>query len=375
MVYRTLIIGLEVAKYRSLFENNIKICRYLEDAPTLYDYEIIVLFSEGLTYSSLASGKKPEFDLFFSNGGILVLSPNEPVPLDVFPGFEFDNMIFKGGEVINPNKKHMLSRIFEKYDCIWAWHGNGITPDDFVIARNSINCEVACEFNFREGKIFLFPLIKKPDQLPDYISEIINLIEVYMGSPVSPQPDWFEHCNYEFELALKTERSRISNQLKEIELIKSTLYMHGNPLSRRICKLLNNIGLKAEWTELKAKHDIEIDFNGTIGIVEVRGLKGFASNEDVRQLLDHYLDYFTNHKDSDVKGIFIINHFREMDPKDRGSPFTDAAIKIAEREDFCLITTLDLFKIYDSYLNKELDLDDLKAQIISSNGLFLKPET
>jgi hypothetical protein len=375
MVYRTLIIGLERDKYIGLFDDNIKIYQYLEDAPTLYDYEIILLFSEGLRYPSLASKKGPEFDLFFSNGGILVLFSSEPIPSGIFPGFEFQNMIFKGGEVITPNKKHMLSRIFEKYECIWAWHGNGTIPVDFIIAWNSINCEVACELNFKDGKIFLFPLIKKPDQLPEYISEIIRSIEVFMGFPVSSQPDWFERYNYEHELALKDEESKISNQLKEIELIKSILYIYGNSLSRRICKLLNNIGFKADWTELKAKHDIEIDFNGTTGIVEVRGLKGPANNEDIRQLLDHYLEYFEKHQHNNVKGIFIINHFRETDPKDRGSPFTDAAIKIAERQDFCLITTLDLFKIYDSYLNKKLSLDDLRAQIIGSNGLFQKPKT
>jgi len=117
-------------------------------------------------------------------------------------------------------------------------------------------------------------------------------------------------------------------------------------------------------------------------IIEVKGKEGYANNEDIRELLQWWTEKLE--EDENVKGIFILNHFRKINPEDRKKlckeklkeedPFTKAAQKIAENNHFCLMTTYQLFQIYRKYLEKKIKKEDIIKLLKQTEGALQDSE-
>jgi hypothetical protein len=371
MSCRTLMIGFDKRIFDELNDDNIRPFYNLEDAPTLYDYEMIFLSSGGLNYPILAECKKNEFKIFFNNDGILILYTNAHIPSGILP-FELPNMKYSKGEVIIPNIKHPLSSMLKKYTCCWDWHCDKSLSDDLIIGRNSPGFEVGFEVKLENGKVFVLPNIKDSGELGSYIMDTKELIETtYILNPLIAKPSWIDNYQFDKEILLKSKSEEIAKDIKRMQSFKEILFLTGNLLSKRVSKLLKNMEFDVEWKEHIGQHDIEMIINGRKCIIEVKGLKGCAKNDDVRQLLDHYYDRLEEQKgESEPKGIFIVNHFREIMPSERPSPYTEDAIKIAKREDFCLLTTSDLLNIYNDFLNKRMNRESLGTKILNTKGLL-----
>jgi hypothetical protein len=127
------------------------------------------------------------------------------------------------------------------------------------------------------------------------------------------------------------------------------------------------MGFDTNLKENEGRQDIEIKFNSFFAIIEAKGLEGYANNNALRQLLDYYVTASENNPD--VKGVFIVNHFRDKNPSERGQPFTEAALNLAKNNDFCLLTTIDLFKLYNLFLKHEMQTAQIIDIIKNTKGL------
>ena len=115
------------------------------------------------------------------------------------------------------------------------------------------------------------------------------------------------------------------------------------------------------------RQDVNISIEGG-GIVEVKGLKTHADCDDMRALLDYY-DAKVDQQPR-LKGIFVVNHYRRVEPEKKEKPYTDGAMELAQRKGFCLLTTTDLYFAMENALNN-LDLrETLKAKIMNGIGLI-----
>jgi hypothetical protein len=148
-----------------------------------------------------------------------------------------------------------------------------------------------------------------------------------------------------------------TTKLNEYQEFREVLYSNGEQLSRSVYLIFEKLGFDVQWKGEEGRHDMELDLHGTLGIVEVKGSKGPANSSDLRQLLDYYMEAAESHRD--VKGIFVVNHFCAVDPTERGQPFTSGAIRIAELNNFCLMTTIDLFDLLDKSLGKTAEINEL----------------
>jgi hypothetical protein len=197
-----------------------------------------------------------------------------------------------------------------------------------------------------------------------------------------PKPQWIDKWNLQPELKLKNEMTALENEMNTIikkadeikknqewyESLKKVLYSQGKELSSSIYLILKEMGFVADLKEDEGRQDIEIKLNSFFAIVEAKGLKGYANNSDLRQLLDYYVT--TSETYPEVKGIFIVNHFREKEPSERGMPYSQGAVTLAEHNDFCLLTTVDLFKMYDLLLNSKITIKQIIDLFQTTKGLF-----
>ncbi|MFX1293347.1 MAG: hypothetical protein ACFFD2_00615 [Promethearchaeota archaeon] len=235
-----------------------------------------------------------------------------------------------------------------------------------IIAYNQSGYPITLEIKLNSSlKIFfLLNLVYEIRDWQGFFREILDIIKKrYLKGNIyqiefAEKPSWIDNYQGGYESKLKIK-------LKDLNHFKRILYSYGKGLSYNVFELLEKLGFKAKWIEKEGKYDIEIDLDGIIGIVKVKGLKKFANNQHLRQLLDYYeLERIVKI----VKGIFIVNHFREDEPKKRGDPFTKDTIKLAERNEFCLINTVELFRQFNQFLENGINLQTLKKRILKTNA-------
>jgi hypothetical protein len=159
-----------------------------------------------------------------------------------------------------------------------------------------------------------------------------------------------------------------SQEYEEFIKVKNILYLYGNELSIELCNMFEKIGISSTLKEIQKRQDIEILHGDFYGIIEVKGLLKHADVDDIRELLDWWI---TESKTKpDVKGIFIVNHYRDKEPKLRVTPYTPHAIQLAENNKFCLMTTVDLFNIYCDFLIEKINSENIIRAIKNTSGIF-----
>lgn len=365
---------------------------------SFHDYHIVFInYPFKYPYPSEPTG----FLDYISGGGIVVIflgySPYE------YPwGKRFLNVSASRGYSIIPDAKHWLKDIFKKYHFTW---GCMLSPDDMLFLRQKIadlekkmenvvgerrlstekvfeiagttisgKC-ISAVIHYDSGKLILLPIPEKMSV--DLIRELLDGIKNnYFKKDEIPEirPPWIESWNLQPELKLKGEMDaiisqyiKIKKQIEWYESIKKILYSQGKELSFSVNLILKEMGFEAVLKEEEGYQDIEIKLNNFFAFIEVKGLKGFANNEHVRQLLEYVIK---SEKYPEVKGIFIVNHFRDKEPSERDMPYSEAAITIAKKNEFCLLTTVDLFKMYKQFLDGKITTEQIKNLIQTTKGLL-----
>ena len=153
------------------------------------------------------------------------------------------------------------------------------------------------------------------------------------------------------------------NQLERL------LYSSDKPLKKAVIQALKLLGYDAKDAGKGTVHDIDLEYSpaGFVGIVEVKGLKQAADLDDMRALLDYYEERAK--QQPNLKGIFIVNHFREVEPPLKGNPFTPSSLKLGERKEFCLLTAANLYFALERLMSNEVDAETIRNKIQNGIGL------
>jgi hypothetical protein len=76
-------------------------------------------------------------------------------------------------------------------------------------------------------------------------------------------------------------------------------------------------------------------------------------------------------KESDPKGLLIINTFRNTPLSERKeASFPDNVIELAQGQKICLMTGLQLLILYCEFINNKITREDLIKEIIDTKGVF-----
>jgi len=143
------------------------------------------------------------------------------------------------------------------------------------------------------------------------------------------------------------------------------------PLVEAVLSTLRELGFKktvdvdAEREEssepLPFREDIQIRDESPVLIVEVKGLTGCPSDADCGQAAKHALMRIREWDRTDVQGLTIINHQRNLPPDERDpKPFRDEIAQNASDAGFGLLTTWDLFRLVRNARFMEWNLDFVK---------------
>lgn len=188
---------------------------------------------------------------------------------------------------------------------------------------------------------------------------------------IQNNPRWVE--NYSFnEKKDKIEKiEQLREGIKQYDMFERLLHATNTPLEEAVAftfEFLKFDNLK----HLKDPeyHDIEFTHDDKLYLVEVKG-KGKNGNKDdilqlggwIKQKIDEGM------KIDEIEGLFVINHYRKIDPSTRGDNLTIKAKEFLKLYNCKFIETFCLYKLVKKVLNNEITKEDAREIVITGQSV------
>jgi len=345
--------------------------------PTISDYDLVIMNLGNVLsayYSNLANAKE-EFAKFFNNRGVcfVIFDTHEYYEkstfsnLDWCPFSEKIRIENRRGETLTCKYKK-AQFIFDQIKFLWRSFFSEIPKDSTVLATNRTNDPISVIIPYGSGFCVFLPWTYDLDELLDLLIEkglnIIPQVEEEAGS--SSVPSWTSSIMSKAEVDLLESMSQIEGKLGKYNRYRALLWETGENLQNLVVSAFKELGIDVAKLPKESHADLEITLDKNLtGVCEVKGLMGEANIQDLRQLLD----YFVEQRDIErrnVKGIFIVNHYRNEEPSKREKPVTREASDLMKKYGFTLLTATQLYeyltKCWQGQLTKEEILRGLCSQ-------------
>lgn len=347
---------------------------------------------------------KKSFDRILNNGGVFVIFAQPRLYQNIYLAEkDFDQLKF--GEVIDEDNWSFLSilsnhleikeeygfeiflqdqRLKEFYFIKEALKNTQFTVTikfDYgyekyfiTILKNKYGDNIGGIFFQEEskGRIVILPQItKKSEVVVSLINEFLPTLSLHLF-PDFKMFKWAENNEYELDTILnyKTEKIKVNQRAKEeLEKIDKKIlkereklgFLHGiitksgDELVISVKKCLEFIGFKkvinvdekidSQEGSTSKQEDLQILDKSPILLLETKGLSGRPRESDTMQVYKYISRRMKELGKTDVRGISIINHQRNIPPleRDNRNVFTKQQIDDANSNDITLLTTWDLF--------------------------------
>lgn len=363
--------------YHIVFLNNPFFC-FNEEAPDNQDHGIVNTITEKIgEIKTLIEGgyvlvtilsKKYEKEYYYSTYSKTKFNNYEwnPFPIEIInkAGIEFavEDTIF--------------SKILNKDFFEWKAHYmHKFTPSNIIpLAKNIPGFPISIIQEINLGKIIYLPYYNISFQ-KDLFRSLIDIIKTKILTKdeknASITPDWLGSSKYFLtnEEELIKQKNKIEEELKMSNTAKKILYESGKELSKSVSYILKQLHFKEVKFLEQEESDIQILDENIFFVIEVKGKKESADLDDLRQLLDWYIREQSKDETKEVKGIFIVNHYKDKDINDRKDPFTKKAIEFASNNNFVLITTSELFNIFKDYKVQKISKKEI-FDLLNGKGLL-----
>lgn len=217
---------------------------------------------------------------------------------------------------------------------------------------------------YKNGKCFFLP---NPREEIDLIINVIdNLDKLYSSKDdVMESPDWISDFLTKKEKELFQEKETIEKQLGKYSIYKQLLWATGKNLKNTVYNALVELDIDVIKLPIDSSCDLEINLDDDLtGVCEVKGLSKQVSKDDMRQLLEYYIEQ-RDFQERNVRGIFIVNHYRDNKPEERDEPLNQGAKELSDRHQFKVLTTVELYELllkkWQGQFSKEDLLESLRS--------------
>lgn len=278
-----------------------------------------------------------------------------------------------------------------RYTCEFMVYEDAET---YVLLKNRLGKAISYIQKIGEGFLMILP------RFDDYYMPISNLIKEILPEL---KPDlfadfsknkWLENKEYsfpevknlmskqeeiinEYEEKLKAIQIEIKELKKQNEFLTNILVSQGfdDFLVENVKSVFEYIGYSAvvdvdEITVGNRQEDLRILDGGRFTVVEVKGHKGNPTEDDCQALNKYISRNMKAEKRTDIHGILVVNHQRMLPPAERNYPgYTREQIADAERDDYTLVTTWELFNAVRLLQEGLVTFEDIDESLHTS-GLF-----
>jgi len=196
------------------------------------------------------------------------------------------------------------------------------------------------------------------------------------------KPFWLNSIKtvYERKLLSRDEiiQSRISKlwdsivsinlEIDDERKVKKILYTDGSELEESIKFTFQRMNLRCRETKI-SEEDCFIENTMGSFLFEIKGCDSYVRKKGLRQLWE-WKDKIEELGFVIDRSVFIVNHFKTIPIEDRPFPFEQNIVRDAEGLNLLLMTTVDLFKIYNLFLNNKINTNEICSLLKASPTIF-----
>lgn len=335
--------------------------------PTIFDYDIVIMNLSKLyrpQYTALAE-RREEFEKFFQSKGTCYVLADEYDECDGISNYAwcpFDGYMAienKSGTTLICQEKNARF-VFDELEFRWKCYFSRYPDKTTVLATNRANDPISLLVPCESGYCIFLPSTDEPlKPLILLIREGRNIIPPEKEEEIVTEepPSWATEYMTEKELNLLRQRNKIIEKLGKYNKFKGLLWETGDALEVLVIDAFKEIGITVLRLPKESHGDFEFPIKEDLtGVCEVKGLLGNGDRRNLRQLLDYFIEQRDIER-RNVKGVFIVNHFRNEKPSERGEPATQDAVDLIQTYDFAILTTTQLYdslvEFWENRLSKE----------------------
>ena len=298
--------------------------------------------------------------------------------------------------------KHINDLTYEQtfhHPMVWnSKEGKNVLSEDIFPLMKNINDEIISLIQFDGNFItFVFPNFKnKKDFLTDFLKNILPSIypEVF---PFSTQFKWIENSEYnlpnhkellaeqenlktEFEKNLLVIDSKIEDNAKKFNFLHALITETGDKLVKSVfsfflCLEFKNVVIKDDQSISLKEEDLQVELNNGILIIEVKGIGGTSTDGECSQVSKIKHRREKERKSYDVFALYIVNHQRYLPPLNRTNPpFNEQQIADAISDERGLLSTWQLFNLYNEINAGLISKEEARTQILQFGHVAFKPK-
>lgn len=169
------------------------------------------------------------------------------------------------------------------------------------------------------------------------------------------KPKWMAKYSFTEKKGLDAQIKQLSEKVSEYEQFERLLYATDIPLQEAVAFVLERLDFQdvKHYKEDTDNPDVTFVYEGIKALVEIEGTTK-AGDKTKAQQLDGWVKREIvefNKKASELKGFFVVNHFREIEPEKRGEPLTPHAKEFLNLNQSHFFTTYFLFSIVRDVMN------------------------
>ncbi len=244
--------------------------------------------------------------------------------------------------------------------------------------------EIRKKLFYTAGPIIFLPRI---DATEGETLEIV-LRDVCRIEILTPEPEWVryyvapgqksidekigihqESIKKEKECLEKDENKRVEAR----ECLK-LLYAGEMELEPVVWNMLEKLGANVEKPKNPGKEDgwvsVEIGNAKYKGVLEIESTTKNQFSEKGIEQLAKWKDRGIRLRHEKYKGIFIGNSCRNRPPKGRPCPFADDWCKTANISAICVLTTADLYRLYELQWCEKFNANNFWSDVFQTNGIL-----
>lgn len=362
---------------------------------SICDYNILIIRLEDVNdYYAAKTFNQEELNEFFSKPSIIIclsdeehiykqpflvgLEPEAVSNYDWLPEIKDLKIVSKKGESLeSTSEAGRFGNLFNTYQWQWKCSFSKLPPKYRPIAYNISGQSVALRADIGEGRVYIIPTpdinINDHNKFSTFFRLLIDVCEEEIEELARRErkpPDWIRDHIDPLEFQLLDNAKAAYDQFHTLYEARGLLYEMSTRLTRIVYFVISKMGFNAEMKEKEGIQDIEIcedDFNLVIEVTSSE--ENWINIYKTRQLSD-WCERFESEKGEKPKGILIANPYCDYPPTERGEPFTLDALKHAEGKGFCLMTTVDLYKMFCELLKGEIGKEEIKKLLLETVGLL-----
>lgn len=181
------------------------------------------------------------------------------------------------------------------------------------------------------------------------------------------KPNWIATYSSKEKEKIELKIKELGEQITIYEQFERLLYTTSIPLEESVAFTLDWLGFDNvhHFKEDTDNPDITFDYENIKALVEVEGTTKAGDKKKVQQLdgwITREIEQLNKKKD-ELQGIFIVNHFREIEPERRSEPLTPHAKEFLKLYQCRFFTTSFLSKIVNKVMNGSSSKEKARAII------------